>query len=167
LCSATSSNTGDPDLGEGGAPAPRRRFRGCRGDLGRIRHTVLGAVDRQETPAAPEGLRLLAAGRDGPQRPPHQVGKDLPRKTDPPIGPRTVGERFSEQLEKVLGQGAGAVRDMKGQRLQQLVDRDARFATAAAGQLRHPVGDHGRPGIEKARGRFRRWDFARIPARRR
>ena len=98
-----------------------------------VGHTVLRAVEREEAPVAPERVPLPAARRHGTQRPSHQLGKDLPRQTDPPIGPGTVGQRLLEQLEKVLGQRAGALHHMKRQRLQQLVDGDAGFAPAAAG----------------------------------
>ena len=140
---------------------------GGRSDLRRVGDAVLRTVEGGEAPAAPERVGLPPARRHGAQRPSHQVGKDLPRQADPPIRPGTVGQRLLEQLVKVLGQRAGTVHHMKRERLQQLVDRDARFAPATARQRRHPVRPHHvRPRAEKAREALGRRDLAQLAARR-
>ena len=127
---------GDPQFRERRPPPPRGRFGRRRADLRRVHHAVLGAVERQAPPPAPERVRLSPARRDRAQRPAHQVGKHLPGQAAAPIAPLTVRERFLEQLEEVLGQRAGAFRHMKRERLQDLIERDTRFAAAATRHLR-------------------------------
>jgi hypothetical protein len=54
---------GDAQFGEGGASPARRRFHGRCGDLGRVRHTVLRAVERG---GASRARTLPAAGGESP-----------------------------------------------------------------------------------------------------
>ena len=99
---------------------------------------------------------------------PHQLGKDLPRQSQPPIGPRAVGQRRAEQLEEMLGQRAGVVHHVKGQRGQHLRERHARLPPAPSRQHRHAArADQARPRGEKA-GPGRRespdWECVDIPS---
>jgi len=63
------------------------------------------------------------------QGPLHQLGKDLPRQTRPPIRPRTVA-RGLIQLEQVFGQRACTAHEVKDQGGQQLCQGHAGFAPA-------------------------------------
>ena len=105
------------ELGERRPTAPRPRFLGRRRDLRRIGQAELRAIEGDQPPAAPERV-ALPPRRSGPQDPAHQLGKDLPGQAGAAIGPRTVGQRVVEQIRRMLGQGSGALHDMKGKRRQ-------------------------------------------------
>jgi hypothetical protein len=140
-------------LREGGAPAAGLRLgdRTVR-DLRRIGQAELRPIERDESPSAPERIGV-AACRPRAQGPPQQVCKSLPRQASAPIRPRTVGERFAEQLEEVVGQGAGALHDVKGKRGQQVGQGHARLASAPARQGRQAGSTNQLiPRGEKSRG---------------
>ena len=145
------------DLRKRRAAATRLRFDERGRDLRRVDQTELRAVEGDQPPPSPERLAMVPDGRAGSQCPPHQVRKDLPRQAESPIRPRTVGERLAEQLEQVVGQCPGVLHDVKGQRRQQLIDRDARFAPATARHRWHALRSHQAvPRGEKAGCRFAR-----------
>ena len=142
---------GGRDLGEGRTAPARPGLLEGRGDLRRVDQTELRAVETDQTPAPPKRLAVPAPRRAGPQRAAHQLGKDLPRQPQPPIRPRTVGQRRAEQLEEMLGQRAGVVHHMKGQRGQHLRERHARLPPAPRGQRGHAArADQARPRVEEA-----------------
>ena len=60
----------------------------------------------------------------------HQLGKDLPRQTCPPIRPRTVGQGGRKQLEEVFGQRACSAHEVKDEGGQQLSQGHTGFAPA-------------------------------------
>ena len=108
------------------------------GVLIRLNCVPSSATSRQPRQNASRCDRAVARG---PQRAPHQLRKDLPWQAQAPIGPRTVRQRFAEQLEQVVGQCPAVLHHVKGHRRQQLTHRDPRFASATAREdlVRHGV----------------------------
>ena len=144
---------GGRQFGERRAPAARPRLRDRGRDLGRVGQAELRAIERDQAPPAPKCVALPARGLR-PQHAPHQLGKDLPRHTGAPIGPRTVGQRVVEQVREMLGQRPGILHYVKRQGGQQVAQRHAGFAPAPAGDRRDPSGaHHPLPSREKPRTR--------------
>ena len=125
------------DLGECRTATARPRFLDRRGDLRGIDQTELGAIETDQAPASPERVAMPPRRRAGPQRAPHQLGKDLPWQPQPPIRPGTVGQGRAKQLEEMLGQRAGVLHHVKRQRRQHLGEQHARLPPAPRGQRRH------------------------------
>ena len=125
------------DFGEGRAPTAG--FGLARGgfDLWRVGQTELRAIQRDQPPAAPEGVGL--GHRLGPraQAQAQPLGEDLPRQAGAALAARTVGDGRVEELGEMFGEGAGGVHKMKDQGREELRERDAGLASAPPGQDGH------------------------------
>jgi peptidoglycan hydrolase-like protein with peptidoglycan-binding domain len=124
-------------LGKGGAAPPALGLLEGRLDLGGVGQAERRAVQRQQTPRAPERFGMSPAVGPRSQCPLHQLGEDLPGQTRATIRPRTVGQRLVEEFQEMLGERAGAIHEVEDEGRQELGQWHARFSAAAFGDARH------------------------------